>query len=116
MGIASTLSNEVQAWGVLAIVIVVISVVLLKLRNSDAVCSSSGVLGNETTLNATSGVCCFTNTSGSFCGVSSSTPSLYTNVGTFVDALAEPKNWVAIVVIALIGFALLKLFRGKKNA
>jgi len=78
MGIASTLSNEVQAWGVLAIVITIVSVILLKFRNSVDYAS----------LNLT--------------------------ITTIVDALAEPKNWVAIVIIALIGFALLKLFRGKK--
>jgi len=78
MGVADKLVNNVQAWGTLAIVIVIVSIVLTKFKDNSAM---------TTTLNST--------------------------VDTFVSALAEPKNWVAIVIIALIGFAMLKLFRRK---
>ena len=78
MGIGETLSKEVQAWGVLAIVVVIVSVVLLKFKD-----------------------------------VSGVTSSLNSTIDTFVAAFSEPKNWVAIVIIALIGFAILKLFTSK---
>ncbi|HPQ79832.1 MAG TPA: hypothetical protein PLG47_05230 [Candidatus Dojkabacteria bacterium] len=79
MGIGDTLSKEVRAWGTLAIVIVIVSVVLLKFKN-----------------------------------VSGVTSDLNTTIDTFVTALSEPKNWVIIAIIALIGFAILKYFQ-KKN-
>jgi len=79
MGIGDTLSKEVRAWGTLAIVIVIVSVVLLKFKN-----------------------------------VSGVTSDLNTTIDTFVTALSEPKNWVIIAIIALIGFAILKYFQ-KQN-
>jgi len=80
MGIGDTLSKEVRAWGTLAIVIVIVSVVLLKFKN-----------------------------------VSGVTSDLNTTIDTFVTALSEPKNWVIIAIIALIGFAILKYFQKKGN-
>jgi len=50
-----------------------------------------------------------------FKAVSGVTSALNTTIDTFVTALSEPKNWVAIVIIALIGFAVLKLFTSKKK-
>ena len=78
MGIGETLTKEIKAWGVLAIVVVIVSVVLLKFKD-----------------------------------VSGVTSSLNSTIDTFVAAFSEPKNWVAIVIIALIGFAILKLFTSK---
>jgi|TARA_Y100000034_G_scaffold131364_1_gene191938 chromate transport protein ChrA len=46
---------------------------------------------------------------------SAMTASLNSTVDTFVSALAEPKNWVSIVIIALIGFSMLKLFTSKSR-
>ncbi len=80
MGIGDKLKNEVMAWGTLAIVIVIVSIVLLKFKN---------VSGVTTSLNST--------------------------IDTFVSAFSEPKNWVAIVIIAIIGFAILYLFTKKKK-
>ena len=80
MGIGDKLKNEVMAWGTLAIVIVIVSIVLLKFKN---------VSGVTTSLNST--------------------------IDTFVAAFSEPKNWVAIVIIAIIGFAILYLFTKKKK-
>jgi hypothetical protein len=75
MGIAKTLGTEVQAWGSLAIIIVILSIVLVKFK-----------------------------------GVSGSTAETNTTVDTFVSALQEPANWVSIVIIAVVGFALFKYF------
>jgi len=49
-----------------------------------------------------------------FKDVSGVTSDLNTTIDSFVTAFAEPKNWVAIVIIAIIGFALLKFYKGKK--
>lgn len=49
-----------------------------------------------------------------FKDVSGVTSALNTTIDTFVTAFSEPKNWVAIVIIAIIGFSLL-LFYKKKN-
>lgn len=79
MGVGDTLSKEVQAWGTLAIVIVIVSIILLKFKAVDGVTSD---------LNST--------------------------IDTIVAALSEPKNWVAIVIIAVIGFYLLRFFKSKQ--
>ena len=47
-----------------------------------------------------------------FKSISGVTAALNTTIDTFV---AEPANWVAITIIALIGFALLKLYSGKQR-
>jgi hypothetical protein len=75
MAIAKKLGTEVQAWGSLAIVIVILSIVLTKFKD---------VSGSSTETNAT--------------------------IDTFVTALQEPANWVSIVIIAVVGFALFKYF------
>ena len=76
MGLGDKLNRSVRAWGTLAIVIVVVSIILLKFKN-----------------------------------VSGVTSDLNTTIDTFVSALSEPKNWVVIVIIALIGFGVLKIFK-----
>lgn len=78
MSIGNTINKEVRAWGSLAIVIVIVSVILLKFKE-------------------TSGV----------------TSALNTTIDTFVSAVSEPKNWVVIVIIAIIGIALFKMFSSK---
>ena len=45
--------------------------------------------------------------------VSVVTASLNSTVDTFVSAFSEPKNWVAIVIIAIIGISLLSFFTKK---
>ena len=48
-----------------------------------------------------------------FRDVSGVTAGLNTSINTAVDALDEPVSWISIVVIAVIGFAILKLFQKK---
>jgi cell division protein FtsW (lipid II flippase) len=80
MGLGSTLTSEIRNWGILAIVLVVVSIVLLKFKENDSM---------TTALNAT--------------------------VDSFITGFSEPKNWVAIVIIATIGFGLMYYFtKGKK--
>jgi hypothetical protein len=79
MNIANKLIDNIQSWGVLAIIIVIVSIVLIKFK------SVSGV-----------------------------TSDLNTTIESFTTALSEPKNWVSIVIIAIVGFAVLKLFKSKR--
>jgi len=116
MGIADKLQSNIQSWAVLAIVIVIVSIILTKFKTSNA----GGITcGNSSALyyNASSNVCCLgTAATVTNCetGNFSAIGGVASTLDTFVSALAEPKNWLAIVLIALIGFAMLKLF-GKKN-
>ena len=51
-----------------------------------------------------------------FKDVTGVTSALNTTIDTFVTAISEPKNWVIIVIIAIIGIALFKFFSsGKKG-
>ena len=119
MNIGETLTKEIKAWGVLAIVVVMISVVLLKFKTAnvgDITCPTT----NATHLffNSTSNLCCigtdFTTATSCGSGNTSAIGDVASTLDTFVVAFSEPKNWVAIVIIALIGFAILKLFTKKK--
>lgn len=75
MGMGRMLRKEITEWGILVMVIVVVSVVILKFKAVDGV-----------------------------------TSDLNTTIDTFVSALSEPKNWVVIVIVGLIGFGLVRLF------
>ncbi len=79
MGMGKMLSNELTQWGILAIVLVLVMIILGKFKD---------VSGNTTTSNTT--------------------------IDDFITGLSEPKNWVAIVVIALVGFGIIKFMKGKK--
>jgi hypothetical protein len=81
MAIGKMLRTEVTEWGILAMVIVIISVVLLKFK-----------------------------------GVSGVTSALNTTIDTIVAALSEPKNWVIIVIVGLIGFSLVAYFKKAQGA
>ena len=116
MGIGETLTKEIKAWGVLAIVVVMISVVLLKFKTAnvgDITCSAPNAY-----FNASANACClgtdFTTVTNCASGNTSAIGDVAGTLDTFVAAFSEPKNWVAIVIIALIGFAILKLFTKKK--
>lgn len=50
-----------------------------------------------------------------FKDVSGVTGALNTTIDTFVTAMSEPKNWVAIVIIAIIGISLFKFFSKQKG-
>jgi len=43
------------------------------------------------------------------------TLGLNTTIDTFVSAFSEPKNWVTIVIIAIIGISLLAMFYKMKS-
>lgn len=45
-----------------------------------------------------------------FKNVNGVTAGLNTTIDNFVSAIAEPENWVAIVIIAVIGIAILGMF------
>jgi ABC-type transport system involved in multi-copper enzyme maturation permease subunit len=79
MGLAKSVSDDIQTWGVMALVIVVILIVLAKFKTID----------NSTTASNSA-------------------------VDAFVTGLSEPKNWVAIVIIAVIGFGIIKYMKEKK--
>jgi len=51
-----------------------------------------------------------------FKDVTGMTSELNNTIDTFVGALSEPKNWVSIVIIAVIGFAILSMFRSKSKS
>ena len=80
MAMGKYLTNELTAWGILGITLVVVMIVLNKFKS---------ITGSTTTSNTT--------------------------VDDFVTGLAEPKNWVTIVVIAVVGFGVIK-FIGKKSS
>ena len=107
MGIGETLSKEIKAWGVLAIIVVIVSVILLKFKTSNVICTTAG----SSVFHETNNICCLSATN---C-TTNSTPGLISTLDTFVSAFSEPKNWVSIVIIALIGFAILYMFTKKSE-
>ena len=81
MGMGKDLRMEVTEWGILTMVVVIISVVLLKFKD-----------------------------------VSSVTTALNSTIDTIVTGLSEPKNWLIIVIVGLIGFSLVRMFtKGTSN-
>ena len=80
MSMSQTLTNELTQWGILAITLVLVMIILGKFQN---------ISGSTTTSNAT--------------------------ITAFITGLSEPKNWVAIVVIALVGFGIIKYVKSKKD-
>ena len=49
-----------------------------------------------------------------FKSISGTTNTTNTTVDDFITGLAEPKNWVTIVVIAVVGFGVIR-YIGKKS-
>ena len=119
MNLGETLTDNVKSWGVLAVVVVVMSLLLLKFKTSNVgsiTCPNS----NATYLfyNATSNTCCYGTslTAGGNCSIGSEAiGSVATNLDTFVTGLSEPKNWVIIAIIALVGFGILRYFSKQSN-
>ena len=108
MGIADKLSKEVMGWGILGIIIVLMSVIILKFK--------TGNVGNITcatgyTFNASANNCYLTTNSSTTAAIGG-TASL---VDIFVTGISEPQNWVIIAIIALIGFTILAYFKKVKN-
>lgn len=50
-----------------------------------------------------------------FKDVSGVTAALNTTIDAFTSAFSEPANWVAIVIIAIIGFGILKFYNAKRK-
>jgi len=87
MGIGKDLSTNIKEWGILVMVIVVISVVLLKFRVNDSIVCSSGVLNETGSVN----ICCTgtANATASACQVANeSVRTLYTDLNTYVSAFS----------------------------
>lgn len=114
MGLGRTLRNEITSWGILIMVIVVLSVILLKFRTNDSVVCQTGFLNASPPSGA---ICCTNATAGTAqaCALNSSVRSLYADLNTFVQAFSEPKNWVVIVIVGIIGFGLVRLFTKEKE-
>ena len=110
MGMGKALRLEVTEWGILIMVIVVVSIIVLKFKTT---IPNSNICPTDpnTLYNISTDLC--TNASG-VGTTNASVSGLGSTVDVFVAALSEPKNWVAIVIIGLIGFGLIKLFSKKK--
>lgn len=109
MPLGTTVNNEVKAWTGVGIVVVLASLILLKIKEQD-VAGDNCASGYNYSYNVN--LCEHaTNTS----VANASVQGTGSTIDAFVTALSEPKNWVAIVIIAIIGFALLSYYRGKKN-
>jgi uncharacterized membrane protein YjdF len=86
MGLGKTLASELGNWGVLAIVLVLLMIIINQI-------GSSTTFATIPTVNAT----------------------IYSFRDSFITGLSEPKNWVAIFVIALVGFGIIKYMKSKKD-
>jgi len=121
MAMGKKIQDSIVNWGIVAIVIVVLSVLLLKFRDVDSVACQQGWV--NTTL--TNVVCCLNGTQpptatavanvSNLCAVNTTTLALRSDLSTWVTALSEPKNFVVIVIIGVIGFGLISLFRRKNS-
>ena len=87
MGIGKNLGDEAQAWGILAIVLVLLMIIINKMATSSTVDTMGGTVNT----------------------------SIRTLGSDFITGLSEPKNWVAIFVIALVGFGIIKFMKARKE-
>jgi len=103
MSIGKKVGTELNGWISLALVIVIGSLVLLKFKTIEAVGTcTSGYSYN------TSSLLCHNATNAS----QTATPTgVYSTIDTVVSSISEPKNWVVIFVVAMIGAAILMFFR-----
>jgi len=106
MALGKKLTDNVMEYGVLAMVIVIISIILIKFSENSSVACEHGYI-----YNGTLDLC---HTSGNV-SLNSSVTSLPGTIDTFISAFSEPQNWIVIIIIAIIGFALLKLFQMKNK-
>ena len=107
------LTNEVKAWGSVAVIIVVISIIMVKFMMSNP---GNAICGTSYHYNLSTNMCCLTNESS--CSTTLNSTALETAGGVLsetITALGEPKNWVAIVLIAIIGFGVLYHFTKKRK-
>jgi len=110
MVLGDTINKEVRAWTGVGIAIILASIILLKIKEQNLGKDNCAVGYNyshqaNTCIDATN--TSLANTSVTGTGAT---------VNTFVTALAEPKNWIAIVIIAIIGFSLLLFYKSKQRS
>lgn len=106
MSMGNKINSEVMGWTGVAITVVLASIILLKFKTSNP---GNMTCGASYTYNATANNCYLTANSSTTTAIG----SVASTTDSFVAALAEPKNWVAIVIIALIGFAILAFYNKK---
>ena len=109
MGAGNTLKTEVKEWAGLGVIIVIVSLILLKIKINNPgnmTCDSGWNFSEATNI-------CYNGTGAQSANVTINT--LGQTVDTFVTAFSEPKNWAIIVIIAVIGIALFKMFQNKKQ-
>ena len=115
MSIGNKVEGEANAWGRVGIAIVLVSVILLKMKTSNV---GNAVCASGTVLNESSNTCCVGDAVATMnCNGVNSTTILSTGsfIDTIVSALSEPKNWVIIVIIGIIGIAMFTLFKKMKS-
>jgi len=116
MGLGEKLSKELVAWTTVAITVVIASVLLLKFKSANPGNMTCTVGGTYPYYNVSGNVCSNTTTAA---GGEASTTAINTvaqTTDTFITAFSEPKNWIVIVIIALIGVGVLMLFRKSMGA
>jgi len=104
MGIGKRIGLEINDWVTVGMLVVVASLILIQYQVSGVICAS-GYLYNQTANN------CYLSTNASV--TKSTLGGLGTTINTFVSAFSEPSNWVAIVIIAVIGYAIIRMFQQK---
>jgi hypothetical protein len=120
MSLGSNLTTEIKSWGLMAILIVIVSLVLLKFKTSNVGnMTCPGLNQSHLFYNTSLNQCCLgTATAATDCtatGNLTSIGSVAQTTDTFITGLSEPKAWVAIALIALIGFGLMYYFTNKKR-
>lgn len=120
MGIGNQLNSELSSWGILAILLVIFMIVLNKIKTTSSgayICDSSVGGVEYAYFNTTGNICCngtastLTSCAGSLNQTAVNT--MGSTADDFITGLSEPKNWVAIFVIALIGFGIIKYVKSK---
>lgn len=105
MGMSNSISNSINEWTGVGILVIIASIILIKFK-------SSSCPNNYTFNTSTANTCYLTSNS----SVTTTTGgNIGTTIDTFVSALSEPKNWIAIVIIAIIGFAILQMYNKRKS-
>ena len=108
MGVGDKINKELTAWVTVAITVVLASVLLLKFKSANPGDMTCTVGGTYPYYNVSSNLC-GNATTGDIATTAINTVAQSTD--TFVAAFAEPKNWITIVIIAMIGVAVLVLFK-----
>ena len=111
MALAGDLKKEIVEWGILGMVIVIFSVILLTMRETDSIACASGFYNKSLNLCCTNGTVEFAD---KYCALNATPQSLYNDLGTYVSAFSEPKSWIVIIIIGIIGMALIGYFKKKQ--